>query len=105
MMKHRKASLGVAWYLGTIQYCVCLFAGGGIWFLFALLTGFFFGDIALQVAACAVLLMLIVAESLWAHMPGSGNELGDFIIDILTSAAIAGFGIAVVAAIIITLRG
>ena len=99
-MRHREATRGVIWYLGTVQYCVCLFGGGALWFLAALLTGFFGDDPAIQVAACLVLLALIIAEAWWAHMPGSGNELGDFVVDILTSAAIAGFGMAVVVAII-----
>ena len=99
-MRHREAPRGVIWYLGTVQYCVCLFGGGALWFLAALLTGFFGDDPAIQAAACLVLLALIIAEAWWAHMPGSGNELGDFVVDILTSAAIAGFGMAVVVAII-----
>jgi len=103
-MKQRRASLGVVWYLGSIQYCVCLFVGGAFWFLAARFTGFFGQDFALQAGACLALLGIILAESWWAHMPGSGNELGDFIVDILTSAAIAGFGMAVVAFLLITLR-
>ncbi len=92
--------MGLLWYLGTIQYCVCLFAGGALWFLFAQLTGFFWNNHPYQVAACLILLALITAESLWSHMPGSGNELADFAIDLLTSAAITAFGMATIAAIL-----
>lgn len=98
-----RAPRGVAWYIGTIQYCVCLFGGGALWFLAARLTGFFGNDLAIQVAACAVLLAVIIAESWWAHMPGPENELSEFAVDIVMSAAIAGFGMAVVVAIILWL--
>jgi hypothetical protein len=104
-MKHSRASLGLAWYLGSIQYCVCLFVGGAAWFIAARLTGFFGDDPATQLAACLVLLAIILAESWWAHMPGSGNELGEFVVDVLTSAAIAGFGMVVVAFILKWLYG
>jgi hypothetical protein len=105
LLKPRRASLGLAWYLGSIQYCVCLFVGGALWFLMARLTGFFGNDPAVQAAACVVLLVVILAESWWAHMPGSGNELGDFAVDVLTSAGIAGFGMAVTAFILMWLLG
>ena len=104
-MRHREAPRGIVWYLGTVQYCVCLFGGGALWFLAAQITGFFGDDPIVQVAACLALLALIVAESWWAHMPGSGNELGDFVVDILTSAGIVGFGMAVVVAIIAVASG
>src|SRR3954469_11840275 len=99
-MKQHKTPTGVVWYLCTIQYCTCLFAGGAIWFLTAHLTGFFWDDHPYQIAACLVLIALIIAESLWAPIPGPGNELADFAIDLLTSAAIAAFGMAVVPAIL-----
>jgi|SRR5436190_18349789 len=98
-----RAPRGVTWYLGTIQYCVCLFGGGALWFVAAQATGFFGNDLTFQVAAFAVLLAVILAESWWAHMPGSGNEARDFAADILTSAALAGFGMAMVVAIILWL--
>src|SRR4051812_21227010 len=100
MMKRSGAHTGVAWYLGTIQYGVCLFAGGALWFLVAQLTGFFGDSLAIQVAACLALLALIAAESWWSHMPGSGNEVLDFSIDVATSVAIAAFGMAIVAAVL-----
>jgi len=96
-MKERKTTMGVVWYLGTIQYCICLFGGGAIWFLIAQLTGFFGDDLLTKVGACLLLALIIVCESLWAHMPGNGNQTREFAMDILTSAAIAGFGMAVVA--------
>lgn len=89
--------------LGTIQYCISLFGGGALWFLVARLTSFFGGNLLAQVAASFMLLSLIGAESWWAHMPSHGNELADFIVDLVTSAAIAGFGMAVVIAILIWL--
>jgi len=97
--------MGVAWYVGTIQYCVCLFVGGAVWFLTAQATGFFWGYAVAQVVATGLLLALILAESWWAHMPGSGNELLDFAMDVLMSAAIAGFGMLVTAAILWWLPG
>ena len=51
------------------------------------------------------MLAVIVAESWWAHMPGPENELGDFAVDIVTRAAIAGFGMAVVVAIMAVVSG
>ncbi len=94
---------GAGWYLGTIQYCVCLFVGGAIWFLLARLTGFYEGNPAAQVAACLLLLGLIAAEAWWAHMPAVGNPIGDIVFDVLSSAVIAGFGMAVVLAIFLWL--
>ena len=85
--------------MGTIQYGTCLFGGGALWFLFARVTGFFWGDQPLQFAACLVLLALITGESLWAHMPGYGNEWREFAVNMLTSAAIAGSGMAILAII------
>lgn len=100
----RERYQGVAWYLGTIQYCTCLFAGGGLWFALARLTGFFNGDLYWQISACLVLLVIITGESLWAFMPGFGNPFTEFMIDFLTSAAIAGFGMVVVLFILLWLR-
>ncbi len=94
---------GVGWYLGTIQYCACLFVGGALWFLLARLTGFYAGNLVAQVAACLLLLALIAAEAWWAHMPAVGNSIGDIVVDVLSSAAIAGFGMAVVLAIFVWL--
>jgi len=102
---HRRASQGIVWYLGAIQYCVCLFGGGALWFLAARLTGFFWDDLAMQIVACIVLLGLIMAESWWAYMPGFGNELREFTVDLLTSAGIAGFGMVVAAFILAWLPG
>ena len=93
----------VAWYLGTIQYGTLLFAGGALWFLAAVLTGFFWGDLAAQASAVLVLLALIAAEAYWSHMPTAGSPLADYLIDFLSSAAIAGFGMAVVLAILLWL--
>jgi hypothetical protein len=98
-MKKGKQSLGALWYLGTSQYCICLFGGGALWFLVAQLSGFFWGNLAAQVGASLLLLLVIVLESWWAHIPSFGNQVGDYIGDFLTSAAIAGFGMGVVVAI------
>ena len=103
-MQRRKATQGVVWYLGAIQYCILLFGGGALWFLAVQLTGFFWDDHVTQVAACVVLAALIMAESLWAYMPGLGNVVREFSIDVLTSAAIVGFGMVVVAFILSWLR-
>jgi hypothetical protein len=94
---------GVAWYLGTIQYGTVLFGGGALWFLAAWLTGFFGGDLGAQVLACLLLLALIAFEAWWSHMPTRGNPVGDYLVDFLSSAAIAGFGMAVVLAILLWL--
>jgi hypothetical protein len=51
-----------------------------------------------------LLLALIAAEAWWAHLPGARNPWGDYLIDFLSSAAIAGFGMAVVAAVGLVLR-
>ncbi|HMA34415.1 MAG TPA: hypothetical protein VKY74_08010 [Chloroflexia bacterium] len=90
---------GVGWYLGTIQYCVFLFGGGAGWFLIARLTGFFWDNPAAQILACGLLLALIAGEAWWAHIPQVGNPIGDIIFDLVSSAAIAGFGMAVILAI------
>lgn len=103
-MKQRRTSAGIAWYLGTIQYCTALFIGGAIWFLVARVTGFFGEDPFIKIMACVLLGALIMAESWWAHMPGFGNEVREYIGDILTSAAIAGFGMAVVELIFFSVR-
>ena len=94
----------VVWYLGTIQYCACLFGGGALWFLAAVGTGFFWDNLAAQITACGLLAALIGAESWWARMTPAGNPVGDFLVDLLSSAAIAGFGMAVVLGILATLH-
>ena len=100
-MKPGNQLQGVAWYLGTIQYGAFLFGGGALWFLAARLTGFFWGDPGAQVIACLLLLALISAEAWWSHMPTRGNPAGDYVVDFVSSAAIAGFGMAVVQAILL----
>lgn len=103
-MQQRRARRGVLLYLGTIQYGLFLSLGGAGWFLAARLTGFFWSDTPLQVASCLVLLALVVAESLWAYMPGFGNAVREFAVDLLTSAGIAAFGMIVVAFVLAWLR-
>ncbi|MFL5734844.1 MAG: hypothetical protein ACJ78Q_16935, partial [Chloroflexia bacterium] len=61
-------------------------------------------DTGVQAVAFLALLGVILAEATWAHMPGSGNEIGDFAVDVVTSAAIAGFGM-VVAALLLMMLG
>ena len=102
-MKSDRQAQGAGWLLGSIQYGVCLFGGGALWFLLARLTGFFGGNLGTQVAACLLLLALIIAEAWWSHMPTVHNPVGDYIVDLLSSAAIAGFGMAVVLAILAVL--
>ena len=89
--------------LGTIQYGVALAGGGALWLLLAQVTGFFGGDLVLQALATGLLLALIAAEAWWAHLPGAPNPWGDYLVDFLSSAAIAGFGMAVVLAILLWL--
>ena len=57
-----------------------------MWFILARLTGFFWDNPAAQAAALVVLLVIIVGESLWAYMPGYGNQLREYTMDVLTSA-------------------
>ncbi len=90
--------------LGTIQYGVALAGGGALWLVLAEGTDGFGGDLLAQIVAVALLLALIVAEAAWAHMPGAHNVWGDYLVDFLSSAAIAGFGMAVVAAVGLVLR-
>lgn len=90
--------------LGTIQYGVALAGGGALWLLLAQATGFFGGDLLVQGVAVVLLLALIAAEAWWAHMPGARNPWGDYLIDFLSSAAIAAFGMAVVAAVGLALQ-
>jgi hypothetical protein len=103
-MKSGKTVGGVIWYVGTIQYGACLFVGGALWFLAARLTDFFGGNLPAQAVAGLLLLALIGLEAWWAHIPQVGNPVGDWIADILGSAAIAGFGMAVVLAVLLTIR-
>lgn len=93
----------LVWFLGTIQYGIFLFGGGAVWFIVASATGFFGGDLANQVMACLLLVALVVAESWWAHLPAAGSEIGNLLVDFLTSAAIAGSGMAVVLGILLWL--
>jgi hypothetical protein len=99
-MKYRARLHGVPWILGTIQYCACLFGGGGLWLLAAYLTGFFGGDLAAQGVALLLLLALITVEAGWAHLSVAGARRGDFVVDFVSSAAIAGFGMVMVVAIL-----
>jgi hypothetical protein len=98
-VKQRKSPQGVMLFLGTIQYGVALAGGGALWLVVAMGTGFFGGDLVLQIGAVGLLLALIAAEAWWAHMPSKRNPWGDYFVDFLSSAAIAGFGMAVVAAV------
>ena len=99
-MKRSRPQQGVAWYLGAIQYCICLFGGGALFFLILRLTGFFWGDPTAQIVACLLLVIIVLAESWWAYMPTAGSGLGEFIADLLTSLAIVAFGMAVVIGIL-----
>ena len=90
--------------LGTIQYGVALAGGGALWLLLTQTTDFFGGDLALQIVAVALLLALIAAEAWWAHLPGAPHLWGDYLVDFLSSAAVAAFGMAVVAAVGLVLR-
>jgi hypothetical protein len=98
-MEKSRRSLGALWFLGTSQYCICLFGGGALWLLAAQATGFFWGSLAAQIGASLLLLLVIGLESWWAHVPSSENQVNDYVGDFLTSAAITGFGMAVVLAI------
>ena len=95
-MNRSRQLKGLGLYLGTIQYCACLFVGGALWLLTAMSTGFFWGDIASQAVASLLLLGVIAAESWWAHLPTFGNQARDYIFDFLSSAGIAIFGMLVV---------
>ena len=64
-MKPRRATLGLEFYLGTIQYCVALFGGGAVWFVTAHLTNFFSDDPTIKIAASLLLVALILAERYW----------------------------------------
>ena len=90
--------------LGTIQYGVALAGGGALWLLLAQATGFFGGDLLAQALAVGLLLALIAAEAWWAHLPGAPHLWGDYLVDFLSSAAVAAFGMAVVAAVGLVLR-
>jgi hypothetical protein len=95
-MKSTRQALGLGWILGMIQYGVCLAGGGALWYLVARATGFFGGDLLEQSSAFLLLLILIVAEAWWIHVPSRNEHVGDYVADFLSSAAIAGFGMAVV---------
>jgi hypothetical protein len=103
-MKPRKSPQGLMMLLGTIQYGVVLAGGGALWLLLAEGTGFFGGDLPVQIIAIGLLLALIAAEAWWAHMPGASNPWGDYLVDFLSSAAIAAFGMAVVVAVGLALQ-
>lgn len=91
-------------FLGTIQYGVALAGGGALWALLAWRTAGFGGNLGTQGGAVGLLLALIAAEAWWAHIPTKRNSWGDYLVDFLSSAAIAGFGMAVVAAVGLVLR-
>ncbi len=90
---------GLGWYLGTIQYSVALFGGGALWFLLARATGFFAGDPLVQLAAVLLLLALIAGEAMWSYGTTFGHRPRDYLADVLSSAAITAFGMAIVLAI------
>ena len=61
----------------------------------------FGGDPGAQAAAGLLLMALIAGEAWWAHIPSPQHPTREFVIDFLSSAAIAGFGMAVVLAILL----
>ena len=91
-------------FLGTIQYGVALAGGGALWLLPAWGTDFFWGNCAAQALAGGALLALIAAEAWWAHIPSPRSLWDGYLVDLASSAAIAGFGMAVVAGIGLVLR-
>jgi hypothetical protein len=95
-MKSNRQTFDLGWILGMVQYGVCLAGGGALWFLAARATGFFGDDLLEQASAFLILLILIVAEAWWIHVPSRNEHAGDYVADFLSSAAIAGFGMAVV---------
>jgi len=94
-MKSSRQTLGLGWILGMIQYGLCLAGGGALWFLAARFTDFFGEDLLEQASAFLLLLILIVAEALWIHLPSRNEHIGDYVADFFSSAAIAVFGMAV----------
>lgn len=100
-MNRSQQRLGTLWLLGSIQYGTCLFGGGALWLLVAQLTGGFGGDPGRQAGAGLLLVALIAGEAWWAHIPNPKHPAREFVIDLLGSAAIAGFGMAVVLAILL----
>jgi hypothetical protein len=104
-MKLDRRTLGLGWILGMIQYGVCLAGGGALWYLAASATAFFGGDFLAQSSASLLLLILIVAEAWWIHMPARNEHPGDYVADFLSSAAIAGFGMAVALLVGLSLPG
>ena len=106
-MKRRSTESIIWWYLGATQYCLCLFAGGALWLVAAIGTGFFWDDLPAQISACLLLLLVIAAETWWAHMPASDSQTSsasaDLFVDFLSSAAIAAFGMSVVLVVLLWL--
>ncbi len=100
-MNRSQQRLGMMWVLGSIQYCTCLFGGGALWLLAAQLTDGFGGNLLTQTVAGLLLLALIAGEAWWAYIPPVKHPAREFLVDCLSSAAIAGFGMAVVLAILL----
>ncbi len=100
-MKPGQQRLGTLWLLGSVQYGTCLFGGGALWLLAAQLTSGFGGDPITQAGACLLLIALIIGEAWWSHIPTVKHSAREFLIDCLSSATIAGFGMAVVLAILL----
>lgn len=103
-MKPGRQVQGAGWFLGTIQYGAGLFGGGALWFLAARVTGFFGGDLLAQATACLLLLVLVLAEAWWSYRSTFGKRPGDFVADLVSSAAIAGFGMVMVLAIFLAVH-
>ncbi len=98
-MKRNSHPLGLMWLLGSIQYGTCLFGGGALWLLAAKLTHFFGGNPAAQLTAGLLLVAVVAGETWWAYIPPPKHRVREFVVEFLSSAAIAAFGMAVVLAI------